>query len=149
MTGSSATIREMVDTNILIYAADPTAGDKHSRAIALIEELANRASLTVSVQVLNELYAVAIRPNKPPSLSHEEAKQIVQDLAVSATVVPLTTAVTLRALDAIRQHGFSFWDALIWAAAKEHGASVIYTEDFQDGRVIEGVQYRNPFVTSP
>jgi predicted nucleic acid-binding protein len=149
MTGSSGTIREIVDTNILIYAADPAAGAKHKRALDLIQELTNRSSLTLSVQVLNEFYAVATRPNKPPSLSHEEAKQIVHDLALSAMVLPLTAAVTFRALDSMVQHGPSFWDALIWAAAKENDVPVIYTEDFQDGRDIEGVRYSNPFLVSP
>jgi predicted nucleic acid-binding protein len=52
-------------------------------------------------------------------------------------------------LDAILQHGFSFWDGLIWAAAKENGIPVIYTEDFQHGRDIEGVRIINPFVGTP
>ena len=47
------------------------------------------------------------------------------------------------------QHGLSFWDALIWAAAKENDVPMIYTEDFQDGRDIEGVRYSNPFLVSP
>jgi predicted nucleic acid-binding protein len=40
----------------------------------------------------------------------------------------------------------SFWDALIWAAAKAIGATRLYTEDFQHGRVIEGVRIVNPFL---
>jgi predicted nucleic acid-binding protein len=67
-------------------------------------------------------------------------------MADACEVLPLTPAVTFRALDAVPRHGLSFWDALIWAAAKENGISVIHTEDFQDGRDIEGVQFRNPFV---
>jgi predicted nucleic acid-binding protein len=62
-------------------------------------------------------------------------------------VVPLNVAVTLRALDGMPRHGFSFWDALIWAAARENGVSLIYTEDFQHGRDIEGVGVINPFVS--
>jgi predicted nucleic acid-binding protein len=53
----------MVDTNILIYAADPAAGEKRVRAMELIEERARQAVLSVSVQVLNEFYVVATRPN--------------------------------------------------------------------------------------
>ncbi len=44
------------------------------------------------------------------------------------------------------RHGLSFWDALIWAAAAESGIPVIYTEDFQDGRNVEGVLFVNPFL---
>jgi predicted nucleic acid-binding protein len=102
------------------------------------------------VQVLNELYAVTTRPHKPPALSHAKATQIIQELAGAAIVLPLTLAVTFRALDAMPRHSLSFWDALIWAAARENGVGVIHTEDFQDGREIEGVRFRNPFApTAP
>lgn len=145
MTGSTASTRKMVDTNVLVYAADPAGGDKRTRALDLIRELSEDGQLAVSVQVLNEFYNVATRPNKPPSLTHEDARQVVQDIARTSEVLPLTSAVTFRALDAIPRHGLSFWDALIWAAAKENGIAVIYTEDFQHGRDVEGVGYINPF----
>jgi predicted nucleic acid-binding protein len=98
---------------------------------------------------LNEFYHAATRPNKPPSLSHDDAYRTIRDLADAVPVLPLTRAVTLRALEAIPRHGFSFWDALIWAAAKENGIPQVYTEDFQHGRDIEGVLIVNPFVGSP
>jgi predicted nucleic acid-binding protein len=44
--------RQFVDTNVLVYAYDVTAGDKHSRARALVEELWNAREGCVSVQVL-------------------------------------------------------------------------------------------------
>ena len=46
------------------------------------------------------------------------------------------------------RHGLSFWDALIWSAAVENNVTVIYTEDFQDGRVVEGVRFVNPFASA-
>lgn len=48
-------------------------------------------------------------------------------------------------VDAVARHGFSFWDALIWAAAREGGISTLDTEDFQHGRAIEGVRIVDPF----
>jgi predicted nucleic acid-binding protein len=149
MTGSAASTLGMIDTNVLIYAADPAAGDKKIRAQDLIQALADADRLAVSVQVLNEFYTVATRPHRPPSLSHDEASQIVRDLAASASVLSLTAVTTLRALEAIPRHGFSFWDALIWAVARENNIPVIYTEDFQHGRDVEGVLFRNPFATGP
>src|SRR4051794_40048640 len=121
MSAPAGTAKEMVDTNILIYAADPAAGEGRVRAIALIHRLTDQAMLAISVQVLNEFYVVATRPNKPPSLSHEDAKQIIADLATFAEVLPLTVATAFRALDVIPQHSLSFWDALVWAVAKENG----------------------------
>jgi predicted nucleic acid-binding protein len=46
------------------------------------------------------------------------------------------------------RHGLSFWDALIWAAASESAVDVIYTEDFQDGREVEGVRFISPFAST-
>jgi predicted nucleic acid-binding protein len=149
MTDLSEPTRILVDTNIFIYAADPEAGDKHARANSLVHELMSQRRLVVSTQVLNEFYYVATRPGKPPSLTHEEARQLVQDLATGAEVLPLSASITLRALDAMPRHGLSFWDALIWAAAREKGIPVLYTEDFQHGRDVEGVRIVNPFLAGP
>ena len=70
--------------------------------------------------------------------------ETLRDLANLAEVVPVTPSMTFLALDAMARHSLSFWDALIWAAAKENGVSLIYSEDFQDGRTIEGVRIVNP-----
>lgn len=148
MTEPTASIRrEMVDTNAFIYASDPTDPQKQLLAQTLLEDLLVRKALVVSVQVLNEFFNAATRPNKPPALPFADAHAIIRNIAISAEVVPLTKTVTLLALDAMPRHGFSFWDALVWAAAKENGVPVIYTEDFQDGRDAEGVRYVNPFAT--
>jgi predicted nucleic acid-binding protein len=141
--------RILVDTNIFIYAADPGAGDKNAAAFGIIQDLIKQGRLIVSAQVLNEFYHASTRPNKPPSLSHDDAAQTIHDLVDSVPIIPLTGSITLRALNAVASHGFSFWDALIWAAAKENGISVVYTEDFQHGREIEGVRIINPFLANP
>ena len=146
MTDSTATTKILVDTNILLYAADLKAGDKNLKALVLIDELTAQNRMVVSAQVLNEFFHAATRPNKPPSLSYDDAARTIRDLAVAVPVLPLTSAITLRALDAIPRHGFSFWDALIRSAAKENGIPMVYTEDFQHGRDVEGVRIVNPFV---
>jgi predicted nucleic acid-binding protein len=146
---SNVSNREMVDTNVLIYAVDPSSGDKHRLAVALIQQLIDRDALTVSTQVLNEFYAVATRARRSTLLPHDEAVRYIQTVAASSIVLPLTLGDTLLAVAAVVQHGLSFWDALIWAAAKENGVPVVYTEDFQHGRDIEGVRIINPFLGNP
>jgi predicted nucleic acid-binding protein len=47
---------------------------------------------------------------------------------------------------AVREYRLSFWDALLWATVRRAGIAVLVSEDFQDGRVIEGVRFVNPFV---
>jgi predicted nucleic acid-binding protein len=146
MTDSTA--KALVDTNVLIYAHDFREPDKQARAQHLLDELEDARTGVFSAQVLNEFYATITRPTRPGRLSPDEAAQIIRDLAAAWEVLPVTVAVTLRALDAMPQHGFSFWDALIWATAKEGNVEVVCTEDFQHGREVEGVKFINPFLVA-
>lgn len=50
-----------------------------------------------------------------------------------------------HALRAVGEHGLSFWDALLWATVRRAGVGLLISEDFQDGRTIEGVRVINPF----
>ena len=58
--------RFFVDTNILMYAHDSSAGEKHQRARALLEELWRDRSGVVSTQVLQELAVNLRRKARPP-----------------------------------------------------------------------------------
>lgn len=135
----------LIDTNILIYAYDPSAGDKHRTALETMEEMSISGRMVLSAQVANEFYWVSTRPGRSPGLAHEEACEILSEICASGTVLPLTQATTFRALDAVKLHQLSFWDALIWAVAAENGISAVYSEDCQHGRVIDGVRFCNPF----
>ncbi len=50
-----------------------------------------------------------------------------------------------EAMRAHASHGLQFWDAMLWATAKRAGCRLILSEDFQDGRPLEGVLFVNPF----
>jgi predicted nucleic acid-binding protein len=115
----------------------------------LIQQLTDRDALAVSSQVLNEFYAVATRSKKSHLLSHDQAVRYIRTIAASSLVLPLTVRDTLLAVEAVVQHGFAFWDALIWAVAKANGIPLVYTEDFQHGRDVEGVRIINPFLATP
>lgn len=141
--------RAMVDTNLLVYAHDPTDAHKHQLSRALLSRLSANGALVLSAQAINEFYAAATRPKRPPSLSHDVATSVITGFIASATVVPVTQEVTLRALKGISDYQLSFWDALIWAAAREHGITRLYTEDSPGTNIIEGVQYINPFHIAP
>ncbi len=130
---------------MLVYAPDTTNRVKQAVAVELIEKLAREGRLVLSVQVLHEFYSVATSPRKSLQMPHERAARIVADLIEVASVVPLTHAVTRRALYGVERYRLAFWDALIWAAACEHGIPLIYTEDFDPGATLEGVAFVNPF----
>lgn len=54
----------------------------------------------------------------------------------------------MRALKGVKEFSLSFWDAMIWSAAKEADCTLLLSEDFQDNRKLDGVFIQNPFSTS-
>ena len=49
------------------------------------------------------------------------------------------------AMRAVTEHRLSFWDAMLWATVRRAGGRLLISEDFQDGRILEGVRFLNPF----
>ncbi|MBI5407640.1 MAG: PIN domain-containing protein [Nitrospirae bacterium] len=135
-----------IDTNILLYAYDIDAGIKHNIAREVIRRCWEEASGVISIQVLSEFFARATREGGS-FVSVDEAESIVKNLSHSWTVIIPDVPVVLEAIRGRKVHQLSFWDALIWAAAKQAKINTVYTEDFQHGRVVEGVSFVNPFKT--
>jgi predicted nucleic acid-binding protein len=145
MTGSTDNPRALVDTNVVVYAYDLDDPSKHTVARELIERLSNQNRLVWSTQVFNEFCSVMMWPKRKTTLSPSELTVILRELSATGEIIPITPELTMRALDAVPRYSLSFWDALIWAAAVENRIVIIYTEDFQDGREVEGVRFANPF----
>ena len=129
------------DSNIIVYAYDPDAGVKRSRAHDLIDRHARDATLTVSTQVLQESYVNLVRRRH---LKPDQALRVVGDLADSR-VVPADAASVLRGLQLSQRHQLSPWDGLIVQAALDAGCSVLYTEDLQAGQRFGDLEVVNPF----
>jgi predicted nucleic acid-binding protein len=134
----------LVDTNILVYIQDPRDRGKQERSRDTVDELVRRADAVLSVQCLNEFFR-AVRWKLQPPLSPSDASRQVDLLARNCRVLPLTETAALEGMRACDQHGMSFWDSLIWAVAKEGGVPYLLSEDFEDGVVVEGVEFINPF----
>ena len=135
--------RKFVDTNILVYAHDVTAGDKHSSARALVEELWGTRQGCLSVQVLQEFF-VTTTWTLPKPLEAPAAAQIVDDLAHWHVHSPAVADVR-AAIDIHQRTGASFWDAMILRSAQELGCQILYSEDLNAGQGCDGVEVRNPF----
>jgi predicted nucleic acid-binding protein len=101
-------------------------------------------SAVVSLQVLREFYVVVTRTIEAP-LSHEEASEIVRDLA-RLPLVEEGYGLLDRALDLVGEHHLSLWDAMVVVAAEAARCEVLYSEDLSHGQVIRGVRIENPFV---
>ncbi len=135
--------RQFVDTNVLVYAHDVTAGDKHSRARALVEELWGTREGCLSVQVLQEFFVITTRKIARP-LDVPAAARIVEDLAHWHVHAPSASDV-LAAIDIHQRAGTSFWDAMILRSAQQLGCKTVHSEDLNPGQGYEGVQVRSPF----
>jgi predicted nucleic acid-binding protein len=135
-----------VDTNILIYAHDRSAGLKYERARDLVERLWISGQGVLSTQVLQEL-CINLRRKIARPLPVEEVRRIIQDY-LSWEVVVNTPGSVLQALEIEIRYKTSFWDALVLQAAESSGATVLYSEDLAAGQTYGPIQVVNP-LTGP
>lgn len=133
-----------VDTNIWLYAF--TVGDdpeKTARAKRLIE---TQSIVCVSTQVINE---VSVNLLKKAQFSEQQLQQLIESFYAKYVVIELSKPLLLRGSALREQHALSFWDSLIVAGALAANAPVLYSEDMQDGLVIEKrLRIVNPFKES-
>ena len=134
--------RYFVDTNILMYAHDSAAGNKHERAKALVEKLWETRSGVLSTQVLQEL-AVNLRKKAKNPLNAKATRDVVSDYLSWQVVVNGGDSI-LDALDLEARYQVSFWDALVIQAAQAGGAETLYSEDLSDGQRYDTVKVKNP-----
>lgn len=132
-----------LDTNILVYAFDNSAGVKHSKALSIMRNLWDLNLGVVSTQVLQEFYVNVTRKLSPP-LDPEIAINTIKDLLTWKPVV-INGALILEAIELHSRHKYSFWDSLIITAAIAGGAKTILSEDLADSQTIQGITIKNPF----
>ena len=135
--------RVFLDTNIIVYAYDRTAGRKHEIARDLLIDLWNAGGGLVSTQVLQEFYVTVTKKIGSP-LPGPAAREIVEDF-LSWAVVPNDGESILAAIDLHVADKISFWDALIIAAAHKAAADILLSEDLSEGRAFGSLVIRNPF----
>ena len=141
--GTPCTIgMRFVDTNVLIYAASPSAdeADKRRRAQDLLRE----GALAVSVQVLQEFYSQVTRPSRADPLSPSQALRFIESIR-EFPVQDVTLAVFRAGVAFSQRFRLSYWDGAILAAARACGCDVVYSEDLSDGQDYEGLRVINPF----
>ena len=129
--------RRFFDTNVLLYllSADAAKADRVEEALV--------AGGTISVQVLNEFTSVALRKL---GMKVSQVREVLEPITEICEVMPLTTQIHQHGLQVAERYRFAFYDALIVAAALESGSTTLYSEDLQDGQVIDRVlAVKNPF----
>jgi predicted nucleic acid-binding protein len=133
--------RSFFDTNVLIYADDKAAPAKQRRALELIAEHRRAGTGVVSLQVLQEYFVTATNKLRVDAAVARRKVELLAEFDVSAPELPDI----LAAIDLHRLHRFSFWDALVIRSAGQSGCSVLFSEDMQHAREIDGIQIVNPF----
>jgi predicted nucleic acid-binding protein len=133
--------RSFFDTNVLVYADDKAAPAKQRKALDLVAEHRRASSGVVSLQVLQEYFVTITRKLHVDATVARRKVELLAEFDVAAPDV----VDVLAAIDLHRLHGFSFWDALIVRAAKQAGCSVLFSEDMQTAREVDGVRIVNPF----
>ena len=131
-----------LDTNVLVYSVDRDAGDRHNTAVKLVERSVRAGNCVQPLQSLCEFFNIATRKI---GLDVSIAAEVVARWQAAVPIEPASDDDLRNAMRAVREHGLSFWDALLWATVRRVGVELLISEDFQDGRSIEGVRILNPF----
>jgi predicted nucleic acid-binding protein len=134
--------KTFVDTNVLIYAHDVDAKEKHETAKRVLQELWSERTGLLSMQVLQEFYVNVTRKISRP-ISKESARLVVG--TYTTWCIDTSPAEISGAFRIEDEAHIGFWDALIVASAVKSGASRILSEDLNAGQVISGVRVENPF----
>ena len=130
------------DINVLIYADDKAVPARQRRALDLVAEHRLAGTGVVSLQVLQEYFVTVTRKlHVDPRIARRKVELLAEFDVAAPDVGDI-----LAAIDLHRLHGFSFWDALVLRAAKQSGCRVVFSEDMQEAREIDGVHVVNPFL---
>lgn len=139
-------MKRFFDTNVLVYRYAMETPRKQHVADALVREAIEDGSFMISTQVMIEFRNVASR-RLGQTLPMDMVHALLQ-MWQAFEVIPADAGFVVDASERCREHQLGWWDSLIVTAAVRGGASVLYSEDFQHGRVIDGVRIENPFALS-
>jgi len=134
---------QFVDTNILVYAHDTTAGSKHTQAKELIQTLWESKRGCLSIQVLQEFYVTITRKVAKP-LAPDQASFVIGSLGTwyvhRPSVYDIQNAIILQ-----ERYQISLWDAMIIHSAVSLDCGLVWSEDLNAGQIYETVRVLDPF----
>jgi predicted nucleic acid-binding protein len=131
-----------VDTNIFVYSRTNDDVSKHDRANQLLGVTLTGKTVTISAQVLSEFYSGMTKHHR----THEEITAFLYEIIDSVNVVNLSLSTIESCLLLKEKYRYSWWDSLILASALGSDCVTVYSEDMQDGQLIEDrLTIKNPF----
>ena len=135
-----------VDTNLLIYAIDPSDHEKRILASGQLARMIKNRTLVLSAQSLNEFYRVV--SGRRRLMGREDARQFIESLS-SFCVAPSGFQVTQQAWRIQDATNFGWWDCLLLGAASLAGVTYFLSEDMQHERQLFGMTILDPFRLDP
>jgi len=134
-----------IDTNIFVYAFLEPKEDldkqKHLQAVNLLKSI-QEFNVVISVQVLNEFYNALLKYNINDNKILQKLQQIIDIVYIAS----LTLDTVIKCWEIRSKYKFSYYDSLIVASALENDCKILYTEDMQNGQIIEDrLKIVNPF----
>ncbi len=142
MPADKSPVHYFVDTNVWLYALIVN-NDAQKHQIAA--EIVRGANVVVSTQVINETCVNLLRK---ANLSETQLYDLIVAFYAKYEVIATEAQVLLRASRLRAHYSLSFWDSLVVASAIESACNILYTEDMQDGLIVEGqLTIVNPFHT--
>lgn len=136
--------RFALDTNVLVYAVLERRSGKGERCAALIKAASDGGVLPV--QVLGEFLNV-VRRRRPELM--DVALRTFEACRSTFVIVPTEPDTLLAAAAFAQRYMLQFWDAVIWQASAQSGATVLVSEDLQGGFAAGGMRVVNPFSSDP
>lgn len=129
-----------IDSNIWLYGIINSDSRKTTIAQDLIDK--KKRETVISTQIINEVCVNLIRK---VNFNEDQIEELILSFYDDYSVYELDQSILLKAVELRKNHRFSYWDSLVFAAALASGANVLYSEDMQNGFTLEGLTILNPF----
>ncbi len=131
-----------LDSNVWLYALSDQEEKRKKKAENLIEK--NKKQICLSTQVINE---VCLNLKRKTIIDERGIGNLISSFYLNYEVVELNEEILLKASDLRSRYSISFWDGLIVASALAANAEILYSEDMQNGLMVENkLKIVNPFI---
>jgi predicted nucleic acid-binding protein len=133
-----------IDSNIWLYRFILNPRDTDATVKQQIATtITNQQNVLISTQVVNEVCSNLIRK---AGFTNTQIQILIEELAQGCEILPVSIETLQTAVKLRDQYSLSFWDSLIVASAVLGDASILYSEDMQEGLILENtLQIVNPF----
>ncbi len=131
-------LKVFIDSNIIVYLVDNRSKEKTKKAQDFLSP-----DFFISTQVIAENVNVCL---KRLHLNKETTFDFARRILNRFRILQITEATLLKSFEISIKYQLSSWDSIIIATAILNNCSIIYSEDMQDGLIVENsVTIINPF----